>query len=674
MTAVIFKFQQPSGDPVVGAPFTVTLRKPTFDEMNENGILLPGAIEGVTDAQGECTLELAPGYGTYYLSMVVPGEQETPEGCIGGLRYKFIVPESPTPVRVEDLIVTVPTWSRPWDEQALLIITEAKVASQAAAIASEASAVRAEAAAVDTEGDAVRAEAARDAAIVAETAATNSANTASSAASAAVGSANAASNSASQASSSATSAGQSATSAQQSKDAAASSATSASASKDAAAGSASAASGSATTATNAANSATASKDAAASSAVTATTKASEASTSAGNALTQANRAKTEADRAVAATDGKQDKHPRLTSITVLPGTTGLYSVPALEANTNNFVAVPIATSPRDINLARIPQVGHAGWGADSPIALTAQSSVVNINQQAMFVASGLTDVGLPSGTGDFFLENFSNGGGWNKQIAREVTGPRSYIRWRHGGNGNWSEWDEIFSTTAKVDASSGVKLRLRNYLGIGTPQTYCTDINATTPAQGVVLGYSYVTNATVGAKPGGYIYGVVNTIVNSGDHCQQEFVGLNAVAGVTQRAYRRSGYNGSWGAWRLVIDSDSATNNVDDGGIVSQVRSGGVVQTRFASGLQIVNGNFGQTPAIAINAYSIINLTVPFNTGPDTSYTTVAPIASPFVTNDWYGITNAYMSTPTNLQLVVRNGAGAEQAFGIRGAIIGYWK
>ena len=674
MTAVIFKFQQPSGDPVVGAPFTVTLRKPTFDEMDENGILLPGAIEGITDAQGECTLELAPGYGTYYLSMMVPGEQETPEGCIGGLRYKFIVPESPTPVRVEDLIVTVPTWSRPWDEQALLLITEAKVASQAAAVAAEASAVRAENSAQSIEGDADRAEAARDAAEASKNAAAGSAQASANSAAASSQSADAALAAKNAAANSANAANNSAVSANGSADRASASETAANASKNAAAGSATAASGSATTATNAANSATASKDAAAGSAATASTKAGEASTSAGNALTQANRAKTEADRAVAATDGKQDKHPRLTSITVLPGTAGLYSLPALDANTNNFVAVPIATSPRDTNPARVPQVGHGGWGGGNPIPLTSTSPIISIDQQAVFVASGLTDAGLPSGTGDFFLENFTNGGGWNKQIAREVTGPRSYIRWRHGGNGNWSEWDEIFSTTAKIDASSGVKLRLRNYLGIGTPQTYCTDINATTTAQGVVLGYSYVTNATVGSKPGGYIYGVVNTTVNAGDHCQQEFVGLNAVAGVTQRAYRRSGYNGSWGAWRLVIDSDSATNNVDDGGIVSQVRSGGVVQTRFASGLQIVNGNFGQTPAIAPNAYSIINLTVPFNTGPDTSYTTVAPIASPFVTNDWYGITNAYMSTPTNLQLVVRNGASGEQAFGIRGAIIGYWK
>lgn len=668
MTKVRFTFVDIQGNPLPLMEFKLIVRRASFN-IEDVGVTLPEEITVTTDVTGQVIVDLWPLKTAYRIQVA----EEYEELC-GKLNWSFYVPHTTEIVEAQTLFLVPPPNNLPWDEEAMGKITQAVIDSKDSAEAAEASAIRAEESAQSIEGDADRAEAARDAAIVAETAATNSANTASSAASAAVGSANAASNSASQASSSATSAGQSATSAQQSKDAAASSATSASASKDAAAGSASAASGSATTATNAANSATASKDAAASSATTASTKAGEAATSAGNALTQANRAKTEADRATAATDGKQDKHPRLTSITVLPGTAGLYSLPALDANTNNFVAVPIATSPRDTNPARVPQVGHGGWGGGNPIPLTSTSPIISIDQQAVFVASGLTDAGLPSGTGDFFLENFTNGGGWNKQIAREVTGPRSYIRWRHGGNGNWSEWDEIFSTTAKIDASSGVKLRLRNYLGIGTPQTYCTDINATTTAQGVVLGYSYVTNATVGSKPGGYIYGVVNTTVNTGDHCQQEFVGLNAVAGVTQRAYRRSGYNGSWGAWRLVIDSDSATNNVDDGGIVSQVRSGGVVQTRFASGLQIVNGNFGQTPAIAPNAYSIINLTVPFNTGPDTSYTTVAPIASPFVTNDWYGITNAYMSTPTNLQLVVRNGASGEQAFGIRGAIIGYWK
>lgn len=141
MTAVLFKFKYPDGEPVVGAPFTVSLRKSSFDEENDEGILLPGDVQGLTDQAGKATLELSPGYGVYYLTMSPEGAQADVDGCVPGLRYKFIVPESDTPVRVEDLIVTVPTWSRPWDEVALAVIIEAKTASQAAATAAQASAV-----------------------------------------------------------------------------------------------------------------------------------------------------------------------------------------------------------------------------------------------------------------------------------------------------------------------------------------------------------------------------------------------------------------------------------------------------------------------------------------------------------------------------------------------------
>lgn len=141
MTAVLFKFKYPDGEPVVGAPFTVSLRKSSFDEENDEGILLPGDVQGLTDQAGKATLELSPGYGVYYLTMSPEGAQADVDGCVPGLRYKFIVPESDTPVRVEDLIVTVPTWSRPWDEVALAVIIEAKTESQAAATAAQSSAV-----------------------------------------------------------------------------------------------------------------------------------------------------------------------------------------------------------------------------------------------------------------------------------------------------------------------------------------------------------------------------------------------------------------------------------------------------------------------------------------------------------------------------------------------------
>ena len=145
MTAVLFKFSHPDGTPVVDAPFLVTTRKPSFDETLNNGIQLPGDVEGVTDAQGEATLELMAGFATYYLLMDQPGAVAGEDGCVAGLRYRFMVVESSTTIRVEDLIVTTPTWSRPWDETAIQVILDAKIASIAAADRADEAAVAADA-------------------------------------------------------------------------------------------------------------------------------------------------------------------------------------------------------------------------------------------------------------------------------------------------------------------------------------------------------------------------------------------------------------------------------------------------------------------------------------------------------------------------------------------------
>jgi hypothetical protein len=140
MTAVLFKFSHPDGTPVVDAPFLVTTRKPSFDETLNNGIQVSGDVNGTTDAQGEATLELMAGFATYYLIMNNPGAVLGDDGCSAGLRYRFMVTESSDVLRVEDLIVTTPTWSRHWDETALQIIIDAKVTATAAADAAAASA------------------------------------------------------------------------------------------------------------------------------------------------------------------------------------------------------------------------------------------------------------------------------------------------------------------------------------------------------------------------------------------------------------------------------------------------------------------------------------------------------------------------------------------------------
>lgn len=160
MTAVIFKFVHPDGTPVADAPFTVSLRKASFDEKLNDGLILPGDVAGLTDALGLCTLELVPGFGMYYLTMTVVGAAADDNGCVGGLRYRFQVPESSVPVHAEDIIVTTPTWSRPWDEAAIQIIIDAKLATVASAAEAKESATQAGLSEVASEASAVRSEAA----------------------------------------------------------------------------------------------------------------------------------------------------------------------------------------------------------------------------------------------------------------------------------------------------------------------------------------------------------------------------------------------------------------------------------------------------------------------------------------------------------------------------------
>lgn len=130
MSTVNFKFTHPDGTPVVDTAFLISLRKSSFDEATSGGIVVPGDVTGLTDANGEASVELAHSMQVYYLTMALPGEDAI---CPSGLRYRFIVPVGAGPFRVEDLIVTTPTWSRPWDEVALQVIIDAKLETKASA-------------------------------------------------------------------------------------------------------------------------------------------------------------------------------------------------------------------------------------------------------------------------------------------------------------------------------------------------------------------------------------------------------------------------------------------------------------------------------------------------------------------------------------------------------------
>lgn len=273
-TTVLFKFVTPDGTPIADTEFTVTLRKAAFHK-DEQGLIYPDDVIGVTAADGTCELGLKPANKPYYLTMNLE-DTDHEEKCGSGIRFRFMVPTSDNPVSIRDLIVTDPTWSQTWDEEAMAIIVDAKASAQASADRAKADADRAELSAENTEEFAIRAEAAAVAADASKTAAAGSA-------SAAAGSATAASGSATNAANSATAAAGSATTAGQHKDAAAASATAASGSAAAALASQNAAKTSETNAktseTNAKQSETAAAGSATAASVSATASANSATAS-----------------------------------------------------------------------------------------------------------------------------------------------------------------------------------------------------------------------------------------------------------------------------------------------------------------------------------------------------------------------------------------------------------
>lgn len=361
---------------------------------------------------------------------------------------------------------------------------------------------------------------------------------------------------------------------------------------------------------------------------------------------------------------KQDKSPKLTSLAGIQGVANRLTVPTLNSNGDNFTVLQISNNASDTGDTKIPLSGHAGWGTTTAIQITA-AQVDTILQCGIYAAASYTPGG-PSTGGDYYITNKNNGSGWCTQYAEGIAFPRAFSRWRHGGTGVWSAWIEIFQTSPSIEAYSAQKLNLRNVLGIGTPHTYCTNIDALTHETGLVLGYSYVNGTTAGTIPTGYSFGVVNTVINAGDHCQQEFVGLTGTQGVTQNSYRRSGYGGSgaasWGPWRLVIDSASGILDPASGGICSSTVIGGLVVSKYANGDMHVRGPGNNTATLPANQATAVNVALPVtavNGALGFGFSGASKV-QPQISYDHYGIVSEFMQEPSVVGMIIRNGASAQ--------------
>jgi len=583
-TTVLFTFVAPDGKPIADTEFVVTLRKAAFHEDNP-GLIYPDTVNGVTDANGLCSLELQPANKPYYLSMDLSGTEFESE-CGAALRFRFMVPVSAVPLPIRDLIVTDPTWSQPWDELALQTIIDAKVASQAAAAAaavsednaanSEAAAQASEAAAADSAASALTsknaAKASQDAALVSQNAAKASETAAKASETAAKTSETNAKTSETNAKSSETAAATSAAAALASEGKAKTSETNAKASETAAAGSATAAAGSAAAALVSQNA---------------------AKTSETNAKTSETNAKSSADAAAASAANMQPLSPKLTAIAaaVWSANQMLYLTGAESVAVTGLTAAGRAllddadaaaqrtTLGLDTSATLAATVAQAHDAAQNlpDTSVTRVSEAVYASRKNFGFYSGSTPTynidTLPAGwcgllstavagtkpplTGSFFwLESQATYTGQSAvQIAYQYAGgatsgtllePRMAMRVRNQPGNAWSPWGLVLTSYDKVSDSADAtadKLLTVGYRGLGALVSP-TLLDLSAPAD-FVNGFGWTTSGTLNV-PVGYASG--SNVLSLSSSAAEGFQMIFSRNTSGRFAVRRRISN-SWGAW-----------------------------------------------------------------------------------------------------------------------------
>src|SRR5450830_1009422 len=261
------------------------------------------------------------------------------------------------------------------------------------------------------------------------------------------------------------------------------------------------------------------------------------------------------------------------------------------------------------------------------------------------------------------------------EIYQGIGTPAAPLAVARGGNGP-SPSTPFSSMRDSLPLSQEISQAERRRMKLFEPSTYVLDMDDVSTTQ--VLGPGYVSTTTVGTKPPGWAYGILETILSPTDHVQQVFTGLSGIAGVTHPSFRRTGFGVTstrWGPWRLVIDSDTATSPVESGGIMKRTVINGIAITKYADGRNIANGIF-QAASINIPANGTVGITIslPFSIGVDDSFSTANIVLQPSNNYDFYGVVAAYLTgAGTVLNLVVRNGATA-QTFKSSGVLMGHWK
>ncbi|UHH31383.1 hypothetical protein LUW10_06035 [Pseudomonas veronii] len=233
-----------------------------------------------------------------------------------------------------------------------------------------------------------------------------------------------------------------------------------------------------------------------------------------------------------------------------------------------------------------------------------------------------------------------------------------------GGNGVSSVSMPFSSMRDTVALTHAVGLAERKRTKIFEPYTYITNMDDVSVSQ--VVGAGYVTTTTLGAKPPGWAYGVLETLLSPGDHVQQIFTGLSGLAGVTNPSFRRTGYGSTgtiWGPWRLIIDEASALYDpVANGGLMSSALVGGYLVNKYANGEVNIRGAAPATQIFSASQTLAVQISLPitFVNGAVGYAFSMSVSAQPQISYDVYGVVATYLITPSVVGAVIRNGASAQ--------------
>lgn len=648
LTDVEFQFYHPDGTPLADTVFSITLRRPGF-VAEATGVAVPDGYNVTTDATGKAVFPLHPSSTPYFLQL--PADATVYEDCCSNalLRYKFYVPEVPTGtvVRAQDLFMAVAPSSVPYDEEAILIITEAKLTSVAAAADAKKSADSAHTSDVQSYQNSLASKTSADQSKASADAAKVSQNAAATLAEQARVSALNSGNSANAASQSATASAQSAQAALSSANAASTSAGQASASANTATGAASTATQARDAASASASAALASKNSAETAANTATTKAGEASSSAGSALTQANRAKTEADRATAATDGKQPLSTKLTSLAnavgTVPGAVPYIRDPAATA----YSFIELCANLSDATPARVLTTGYGGLGTNNNAEYQGEKNTDAYVVGAHSYWGSWTLAGVGQVVGFLSVQSGESG-----NLAQTITSRSGKVYQRGRNAGNWTEWKSSI-----LSGDNGLQVALLNRTM--TPDTAIAADQANSGAS-----FAYTNSAPVSGND----YTVMTQQVSSGyatqllHDMQNNELFTRVKRGGTVYPYLRT-YNPD-----NVVSDPTAAN----GGVLQTVAVSGWIVTRFRNGSLIGLLPFQAAgPSIGANEQRLVDWGIPFNYEGSKPWHVTASVVPQTDYN--YTVPSVWAPVGNIARVCIRNGPTA-QTFSASIRFEGFWK